>query len=327
MKIYRVSFFVLTLCLLFAGLCSCSEDKLVEQKQISIMQLMSNPGIDAIRLGFMQEMKNLGYVEGENVKYSQYNSQGDNSVAQTMAKKIIYEKPNLIFAITTPTAQTCANEIKGSGIPLVFGAVTDPVSSGLVDSLNSPGGNITGTSDRWPVSAQFDLLLKVVPNVKRVGVIYNPGESNSEENIKVVKEVCVSKKIELVTVAVSNTSEVYSAARSLVGRCDALYVPADNTVITAMDSVVKVSEQYKIPLLPGVSSNIEQGGFGTLGPDYFDIGVESARLADRILKGEKPALIPVSTAKKFEYFFNTRSAKATNVVIPEILLQKAVKVF
>ena len=331
MKHYLITAIVsISLLLVLVGCNSSNEQEKTQDKKLShigIIQLMTNPGIDAIREGFLDEMKTMGYEEGKNIKYSQENSQGDNSVAQSMAKKLVYDNSDLIFAITTPTAQTCANEIKGTDIPMVFGAVTDPVSAGLVNSLEFPGGNITGTSDRWPTSAQFDLLLQLVPNVKKVGVVYNPGETNSESNIKEVKKVCQDKGLELLTVTVSNTSEVYAAAQSLVGKCDAFYVSADNTVITAMDAVIKVSEKNKIPLLPGVSSNVEQGGFGTLGPDYFDIGVESARIADKIMKGEKPANIPVSTAKRFEYFFNTKSAKATNVIIPDSLLNSAAKVY
>lgn len=294
---------------------------------IGISQLMTNPGIDAIRDGFIGEMTNLGYKDSVNIKYTFENSQGDNIVAQSIAKKFVNEKCDMIFAITTPTTQVCAKEIKGTNIPLVFGAVTDPISAGLVTTLEKPGGNITGTSDKWPTAAQFDLLLQLVPTVKTIGVVYNPGETNSEYNILEVENVCKTKNLKLLKVAVSNTSEVYAAAQSLVGKIDAFYVSADNTVITAMDAVIKISEKNEIPLLPGVSSNVEQGGFGTLGPNYYDVGVEAAKIADKIIKGEKPADIPVSTAKNFEYFFNLKSAKATGVVIPEDLLKKASKVY
>lgn len=304
--------------------CSNQEKKI---KTVGVTQLMTNPGIDAIRLGFLDEMSKLGYKDGENIKFIQTNAQGDNSTAVGIAKKYVNDKCDLIFAITTPTAQICANEIKGTNIPMVFGAVTDPVSAGLVATMQNPGGNITGTSDKWPTDAQFDLLLRLIPNVKRIGVVYNPGENNSEINMKEIENVCLNKGLELIKVSVTNTSEVYAAAQSLVGRIDAFYVSADNTVITAMDAVIKVSEKNKIPLLPGVSSNVEQGGFGTLGPNYFDIGVETARITDRVLKGEKPANIPVSTAKKFEYFFNLKSARATNIIIPEELLKQATKVY
>ena len=321
-------FFQVILFIFVISMSGCgSSTKKQKVYQIGITQLMTNPGIDAIREGFLDEMSKLGYKDNVNIKYTQENSQGDNTVAQSRAKKVVNDSCDMIFAITTPTAQVCAQEIKGTNIPLVFGAVTDPVSAKLVNSLEKPGGNITGTSDKWPTNAQFDLLIQLIPTVKRIGVVYNPGETNSEYNIKEVEKVCSLKKLELIKVAVSNTSEVFAAAQSLVGKIDAFYVSADNTVITAMDVVIKVSEKNKIPLLPGVSSNVEQGGFGTLGPNYFDVGVEAAKIADKIIKGEKPANIPVSTAKKFEYFFNLKSAKATGVVIPNVLLQKATKVY
>lgn len=295
--------------------------------QIGITQIATHPGIDAIRQGFLDEMKRLGYVDGNDVSYDQTNAQGDMATAQSIAQKYVQDKCNLIFAISTPSTQMVAQAIKGTNIPLVFGAVTDPVAAGLVDSMEKPGGNITGTSDQWPVDDQFNLLLKLVPTVKKVGLVYNPGETNSEANLKVVESVCRARSLELIKVSVASTNEVQAATQSLVGRCNAFYVPADNTVIAAMGAVVKVSEQNKIPLLPGVSSNVEQGGFGTLGPDYYDIGVKSAQLADQVLKGKKAGTIPVATAQRFEYFFNKKSAAATGVTIPEELLKKAAKVY
>lgn len=328
----KTTLFSLALCaVLFAlifHLPSCSKKQQESRKiRIGITQIATHPGIDAIRKGFLDEMEKLGYKEGENVTYDQTNAQGDMPTAQSIAQKFVRDKCNLIFAISTPSSQTVAQAIKGTSIPLVFGAVTDPVSAGLIVSMDRPGNNITGTSDQWPVDKQFDLLLQLVPTVKTVGLVYNPGETNSESNLKVVERVCNARNLKIVRVSVSSTSEVYTAAKSLVGRCDAIYVPADNTVIAAMDSVVKVAEENKIPLLPGVSSNVEQGGFGTLGPDYYDVGVQSAKLADQVLKGEKPGDIPVATAERLEYYFNKRSAAAMGITIPEDLLKKATKVY
>lgn len=310
-------------------LAGCDTRKTVINKplRIGITQIASNPGIDAIRKGFIEEMTRLGHQDGKDIVYDQSNAEGDMPTAQSIAQKLAQQRCDLIFAITTPSAQTVAQAIKGTGIPLVFGAVTDPISAGLVTNMECPGENITGTSDRWPVDRQFDLLLQLVPAVKKVGLVYNPGEANAEANMKVVEAVCSARNLEAVKVPVAGTSEVQAAAQSLVGRCDAMYVPADNTVITAMQSVVKVSEQNKIPLLPGVSSNVEQGGFGTLGPDYTDIGIQSAKIADQILKGKKAGEIPVATAQRFEYYFNERSAALTGVVIPDDLLKKASKIY
>lgn len=295
--------------------------------RVGITQIATHPGIDAIRGGFIKEMARLGYVDGESVLYDQSNAQGDMPTAQTIAQNLVRDHCALIFAISTPSSQAVAQAIKGTQIPLVFGAVTDPVAAGLVESLGLPGRNITGTSDQWPVREQFELLLRLVPRVKRIGLVVNPGEANADANLKVVQGVCRDLGLDVVTVPVSNTSEVQAAAASLVGRCDALYVPADNTVIAAMEALVRVSEQNKIPLLPGVSSNVQQGGFGTLGPDYTDIGTQSAQIAAQVLKGKNAGDIPVAVAKRFEYFFNLRSAKATGVEIPAELLKRAAKVY
>ena len=294
---------------------------------VAITQIATNPGIDAIRSGFIEEMARLGYVDQKTISYDQSNANGDVATAQAIAQKLAHANCSLVFAITTPSSQAVAQALKGTSTPLVFGAVTDPVAAGLVESLDRPGKNTTGTSDRWPVADQFGLLLRLRPTIKRIGIVFNPGEANAEANMKVVENTTQALHLQVVKVPVANTSEVQTAAASLVGRCDAIYVPADNTVITAMDTLVRTSEQNRIPLLPGVSSNIEQGGFGTLGPDYHDIGVQSARLAEQVLKGKKAGEIPVATATRFEYFFNVRSAKATGIDIPEDLLSKAVKVY
>lgn len=323
----RVVLFSVLLLIVFSFPACSKKPPETKEIKIGITQIATHPGIDAIRKGFLDEMTKLGYEDGKNVTYDQTNAQGDMPTAQSIAQKLVRDKCDLIFAISTPSSQTVAQSIKGTDIPLVFGAVTDPVSAGLVASMDKPGGNITGTSDKWPVDKQFDLLLQLAPAVKIVGLVYNPGETNSESNLKVVEQVCKARNLTVVKVSVSNTSEVYTAAKSLVGRCDAIYVPADNTVIAAMDSVVKVAEENKIPLLPGVSSNVEQGGFGTIGPDYYDVGVQSAKLADQVLKGKKPGDIPVATAERLEYYFNKRSAAAMGITIPEDLLKKATKVY
>ena len=318
---------VVTWVLCLSTLVGCRGNSERAVTRIGITQIATHPGIDAIREGFLDEMRRNGYSEADGVVYQLSNAQGDMATSQAIAQKLAGDKCDLIFAISTPSSQAVAQAIKGTGIPLVFGAVTDPVAAGLVASLAHPGGNITGTSDSWPVPEQFRLLLTVAPNVRTVGLVYNPGETNAESNVKAVEEACSTLGLRVVTVPVSSTNEVQQAAQSLVGRCDALYVPADNTVIAAMDAVVRVSEENKLPLLPGVSSSVEQGGFGTLGPNYRDIGVESAKLAQEILRGQAPRNIPVATAKRFELFFNLRSARASGVNIPQSLIDRAAKVY
>lgn len=320
--------FVLAALAVIAGYRDNGGEKLTAMKtRIAITQIVTHPGIDAVRNGFEHEMIKLGYREGKNVLYERSNANGDFSVAQAIARKLAASQPDLVFSISTPSSQACAGALRGTKTPIVFGAITDPVAAGLVKSLDKPGGMITGTSDVWPVEDQFYLLQQLVPKVKKLGVLYNPAEANSKASMKLVEEASANVGFKLVKVPVNASSEVAAAARSLVGRCDAIYIPADNTVISGLAAVVAVSEENRIPLMPGDTSNVEVGGFGTVGHDYASIGAESAHIADKILKGTPPGDIPVAKSKVYRYYFNLRSAKAMGVTIPADLLKQAAAVY
>jgi putative ABC transport system substrate-binding protein len=304
-----------------------STNAVAKQLKIGVTQIATHPGIDAVRKGFVDEMTRQGFREGQEVAYEFTNANGDFTVAQAIAKKFAASSLDLIFSISTPSSQTCMEATKNTSVPIVFGAVTDPLSAGLVKSLEKPGGRVTGTSDVWPIADQFQLLRRLVPGVHRVGILHNPTEANSQHSVKIVNEVAKADGLEIVSVPVNNANEVPAAARSLIGRVDAIYIPADNTVISAIAAVVAVSEQNKIPLMPGDTSNVEVGGFGTIGHDYYSIGVESAKIASKILRGTPPGDIPVATSPVHQYYFNLISAKATGVQIPEELLKQAAKVY
>lgn len=295
---------------------------------IGITQIVAHPGIDQVRNGFIEGLKERGLIDGKNVSYEIQDAQGQMPVAQTIAQKFVNERLDLIFPITTPSAQAVVKAAQGSGIPVVFGAVTDPISAGVVNSMDHPGDNVTGTSDVLPVKAQLELLKQVAPLVKKVGVIFDPGESNAFFTMKIMEQAAQELGLELVKAPVANTGEVMFAAQSLVGRCDALYSGASNTVAGAIEGVIKVSESNKLPLLMAASSSVEKGGFGSVGFDYFDVGKTSAELAALILlEGKKPGEIPVAKITTYKYFFNTRSAAASGVSIPKELLAKAAKVY
>ena len=326
---------VLIYCFLIIGFCPTLSFGLgvggeVNEKvfKIGITQIVAHPGIDLVRNGFLERMKELGFIEGKNVVYDIQDAQGQMPIAQTIAKKFVADRKDLIFPITTPSAQTVVKESRGSGIPVVFGAVTDPVSAGIVRSFENPGDNVTGTSDVLPIKAQLELLLAVAPETKSVGVIFDPGESNAYFVMHLMESAAEDLGLILVKAPVSNTGEVMIAAQSLIGRSDALYTGASNTVAGAIEGVIKVSEGNNLPLLVAASSSVEKGGFGSVGFDYFDVGKRSADLAAMILLEGKPAGdIPVAKITEYQYFFNLRSAKASGVSIPEELLAKAAKVY
>lgn len=321
--------------LLLAASCIGCRQQSVEQAdpepagkvyRIGITQIATHPGIDAVRSGFLGEMNQQGFRRGVNVRYEVQNANGDFPTAQAIARRFAAANLDLIFSISTPSTQACLEAVRGD-TPIVFGAITDPLSAGIVGSLERPGGNVTGTTDRWPYRAQFRLLRRLVPGVRRVGVLHNPAEANSRASMDLVRDAAGSVGMALTEVSVSNSNEVPAAARSLVGRVDAIYIPADNTVISAIAAVVGVAERNGIPLMPGDASNVAVGGFGTIGHDYASIGAESARIAARILGGEPPGNIAVRTGTTMNYYFNLQSARAQGVLIPPDLLQRAVEVY
>ncbi len=294
---------------------------------VAITQIASHPGIDAVRSGFIDELEVQGFTNGETIVLDQTNANGEFANAQALARKIAEANPSVVFAISTPSSQTVKQAIEGSEVPMVFGAVTDPVGAGLVDALDSPTSQITGTTDRWPVRDQMELLRTLVPSAKKIGMLHNPAEANSKSSMELSRDAASDVGFTVVEVAVSSSAEVPAAARSLIGRVDAIYIPADNTVISAIASVVSVADENQIPLMPGDTSNIEIGGFGTIGHSYYAVGQRSGAQAASILKGESPRNIPIGSSTVYEYYFNTKSAKKQGVLIPKQLLDKATKIY
>jgi len=296
-----------------------------EQITIGITQIVEHPALDSARQGFIDAMADAGYVEGENVVYDIANAQNDKSNALTIAQKFANDKVDLIFAIATPTAQAAAQAT--ADIPILITAVTDPVAAGLADSNEAPGGNVTGTTDMNPIAEQIELIKAFVPDAKKVGVIYNAGEVNSEVQVEIAREVASKIGLELVEATVATTADVNQAAGSLVGRVDAIYIPTDNTVVSALESVLQVAEENKIPVIAGEGDSVERGALATLGIDYYELGRQTAEMAIRVLKGEDPATMPIETQKNMKLYLNKKAAAAMGVEIPEDILSEADELF
>jgi len=303
------------------------ETSLGQQKafQIGILQFASHPALDQSREGFIDFLAQSGLKDGERIKLDIQNAQRDMSVARTIAKKFVTDNKDLIYAIATPAAQAAAKET--STIPLVFCDVTDPVKAGLVKTLESSGNNVTGVSDLIPVKTQIELLLKIEPGIKRLGIIYNPGEDNARVLVEITRGAARELKLSLIESPVTNSGEVYGATQTLVGRVDGIYAIQDNTVISALESIIKVANNNRIPLLvPGVPS-VERGGLATVGTSFYALGRIAGQCALRIIKGVKPSEIPVAFAKEFEIYLNQKSADEIGLKFSEELLKKAKKVY
>src|SRR5690554_5690043 len=238
--------------------------------RIDITQIVEHPSLDQARQGFIDRLSELGYAEGIDIVYDIQSAQGDLATAQTIARKFQSDGVDLILAIATPTAQAAAHIVKD--IPILITAVTDPVAAELVESIERPGTNVTGTSDLTPVRAQLELLKEIAPNAKRVGIVYNAGEVNSVVQVEIARAAAAELGLTIVEATAGNSSEVLQAAQSLQGRVDAIYVPTDNTVVSALESVVGVAERAGIPLIAGEADSVAKGALATVGIDYYMLG-------------------------------------------------------
>ncbi|HYE01320.1 MAG TPA: ABC transporter substrate-binding protein [Alphaproteobacteria bacterium] len=297
---------------------------LAQTKSVAITQIVEHPALDAARKGVQDELAAAGFTEGQNLKWSFESAQGNPATAAQIAKKFVGDRPDVIVAIATPSAQAVAANTKD--IPLVFSAVTDPVGAKLVASLDKPGGNVTGTSDLLPMDQHVGLIRQLLPNAKRVGILFNPGEANSVTSVKQFTDAAKAQGITVVEGAASKSGDVLAAARSLVGKVDAIYVPTDNTVVSAFEAVVKVGTDAKLPVVAGDTDSVKRGAVAALGFDYYDVGRQTGKMVAAILKGGKPADIPVETVKKADLYLNAKTAPAMGVTLPDALLQQAKEV-
>ncbi|MDX2495513.1 MAG: ABC transporter substrate-binding protein [Desulfuromusa sp.] len=287
---------------------------------VSFNQIVEHPALDALRQGVKDELA----AQGLTVRYHDHIAQGNIATANLIAKQMLGEKPDVAVGIATPTAQACAQAIKN--IPIVFAAVTDPVGAGLVQSLEKPGGNITGTTDMSPIGRQLELILEFLPKLKTIGVIYNSGEVNSVTLVRVLKEEASKKGISVEEATVSNSAGVFQAAKSLIGRVEAVYIPTDNTVVSAFEAITQIGYQAKLPIFAADTDSVARGAVAALAVDYYKMGRQTGEMVSRVFKGANPAEMPVETLREFQIHLNPGSAEKMGLKIPEVLLKKADKI-
>lgn len=287
---------------------------------VSFNQIVEHPALDALRQGVKDELA----AQGLSVSYHDHIAQGNIATANLIAKQMLGEKPDVAVGIATPTAQACAQAIKN--IPIVFAAVTDPVGAGLVQSLEKPGGNITGTTDMSPIGRQLELILEFLPKLKTIGVIYNSGEVNSVTLVRILKEEASKKGIVVEEATVSNSAGVFQAAKSLIGRAEAVYIPTDNTVVSAFEAITQVGYQAKLPIFAADTDSVGRGAIAALAVDYYKMGRQTGEMVSRVFQGTNPAEMPVETLREFQIHLNPGSATKMGVDIPEALLKKADKI-
>ena len=292
-------------------------DKKKDVFRIGISQFITHQSLDATREGFVDELAKQGYVEGENIEIDLQNAQGEQRNLKTISQQLA-ESSDVVLAIATPSAQSLANTTQTT--PVIFSAVTDPVSAKLVESREHPGGNVTGTSDQSSdaISTQINLIKKVLPKAKTIGILYTQSEPNSVVQKDEAKRLLEEKGFTVVEKTILDSNNVKAAAESLMAEVDMVFVPTDNIISSTMETVKQVSIKHKVPVFGGSTEMIAVGGLYNYGTNYEELGRQTARMLIRILKGEKPENMAVELPEKLELHTNKEMADALGIDISKL---------
>ena len=292
-------------------------DKKKDVFRIGISQFITHQSLDATREGFVNELAKQGYVEGKNIEIDLQNAQGEQRNLKTISQQLA-ESSDVVLAIATPSAQSLANTTQTT--PVIFSAVTDPVSAKLVESREHPGGNVTGTSDQSSdaISTQINLIKKVLPKAKTIGILYTQSEPNSAVQKDEAKRLLEEKGFTVVEKTILDSNNVKAAAESLMAEVDMVFVPTDNIISSTMETVKQVSIKHKVPVFGGSTEMIAVGGLYNYGTNYEELGRQTARMLIRVLKGEKPENIAVELPEKLELHTNKEMADALGIDISKL---------
>lgn len=310
--------------LLIGGMFSGCSAKSDENIKIGINQLGQHGALDYSREGFIEGLKEKGYEDGKNITIDYKNAQDEVGTAQTISQQFVSDKKDLILAIATPAAQASYNATKE--IPIVFTAVTDPVSAEIAKDWKSSGTNVTGVSDMVPVDKQLELLAKLIPDVKTIGVIYSTSEANSKVQVDELKKQAAIFNLEVKEIGVTSVNEINQNLTSAIGDIDVLYTPTDNTVASSYDLVGNICLKNNVPILGAEEAVVSKGGLCSIGIDYFKLGKETAYKAVEIIEGKKPSEVEITTLSDMAITINTDVAKKLNITIPSDINEKAKKV-
>ena len=302
-----------------AVMAGCGNTASDNQKKIGIIQLVEHPSLDAANKGFIDGLASKGYKDGENIKIDYQNAQADQSNLNSIAQRFVSDKKDLMLAIATPAAQTLANATHD--IPILGTAITDYETAKLVQSNSHPGGNVSGTSDMTPVEREVDLIIALVPNVKRIGALYTSSEINSQLQVEKMKAYAATKGITVVEATVSNVNDIQQAATNLVNQdVQAIYTPTDNVLASAMANLAQITDVAKIPVFAADEGMTMTGGVATYSVDYYKLGYQTGLMAAKVLSGEaKVADMAIEMQKDIKLTVNEERAKKLGIIIPDAL--------
>ena len=299
-----------------------------ESYTIGISQFAEHGSLDNCREGFLAGLEEEGIAEGTNLTVLFDNAQADTGTASTISDNYVSKKVNLICAIATPSAMSAYNSTMNTDIPVIYTAVSDPVGAGLANADGSPVGNITGTSDALAVDAQLKMIREILPDAKKIGILYTTSEANSVSTIEQYKEAAGSYGFEIVDSGINTIADVDLAAADLVTKVDCITNLTDNTVVSALQTVIAKATDAGIPVFGSEVEQVKAGCVASMGLEYVELGKQTGAMAAKVLKGEaKASEMNFEVISEPSLYINTKAAADVNLTISDDMMGKAYQTF
>ncbi len=308
-----------------AGLLMTSAAVADELKKVYINQIVEHPALDATAEGIVDGLEKRGFIKGENLDIRIESAQANVSLAAQISSKFVSNRADVTVGIGTPSAQSLVKAAREGETKMVFSSITDPIDAGLVSALEGSNNNVTGMSNYVEVKPQLEMFFEFVPKLERLGFIYNPADANSIVQLNDLQKAAKELNVQVVEQAVNRTADVPQAAARLAGRTDAIFIYGDNTALAALGSIVNAANKEKIPVFVADTDAVEVGPLAALGPNQYDLGLDTAEMIADILEGRDINTIPVGFPGKMELYINLDAAKRLDMNISDELLERAAK--
>lgn len=305
----------------YEGKKNIAEKVETKEVRVGVLQLLSHPALDQIYKGIEEGLAKEGYQVGKDVKIDLQNAQGDQSNLVSMGQKLVSDNNDILVGITTPATLALSNATKDK--PIIMAGITYPVEAGLIKNENNPGNNITGVSDRTPIKQQLEVMKQILPQMKKIGILYTTSEDNSVKQAQEAEKLAKELGLEVKVSTVANTNDIQQVTEALAAETDAIFIPIDNTIASAMATVVKVTDAKKVPVFPSSDTMVADGGLLGIGVDQYKIGVETAKVIAKVLKGADTKAMPIVLANEGVIYLNEAKAKQLGIEIPQDIKNKA----
>ena len=292
-------------------------------KKVYINQIVEHPALDMTAKGIRDGLKDRGFVEGENLDFVVESAQANVALAAQISTKFVAQNADVTVGIGTPSAQRLVKAAMEGKTKMVFSSITDPLGASLVKSLEDSNTNVTGMSNYVDVSPQLEMFKKVLPGMTKIGFIYNPGDANSITQLKDLEKAAPNFGLEVVTQSVNRTADVPQAATRLANQTDAIFIYGDNTALAALESIVTAATKEKKPVFVADTDAVEFGPLAALGPNQYQLGIDTADMIARILNGEDINAIPVGFPDKMELVINMDTANKLGLTLPNEVIEEA----